>query len=73
VLRGDKVGLRARREDDIPVLRHELFNDVVTVSRSESRPWQPVSTTAKDRRLHVDEAGDEIVPFSVVELAGGQG
>ncbi|MFD7479004.1 N-acetyltransferase, partial [Streptomyces sp. NPDC059837] len=31
--KGSKVGLRARHEDDIPVLRTELYDDVVNGSR----------------------------------------
>ena len=34
MLRGDKIGLRARHEDDIPVLRTELYDDVVNSARS---------------------------------------
>ncbi|MEU8438398.1 GNAT family protein [Streptomyces sp. NPDC029216] len=71
MLRGDKVGLRARHEDDIPVLRAELYDDVVNASRSESRPWRPISPGAKDPRLVVDHEEQGHVPFSVVELDGG--
>ena len=35
MLKGEKVGLRARHEDDIPVLRAELYDDVVNASRAE--------------------------------------
>ncbi|WP_320779616.1 GNAT family protein [Streptomyces sp. CRN 30] len=71
MLRGDRVGLRARHEDDIPVLRAELFNDVVNASRAEGGPWRPVSPDAKDPRLVVDDKEQKHVPFSVVELTGG--
>ncbi|MFH0517590.1 GNAT family N-acetyltransferase [Streptomyces sp. M41] len=73
MLRGAKVGLRARH-DDIPVLRTELYDDVVNSSRAESGPWRPVSPGAKDPRLVVDDVDDKEqahVPFSVVELGGG--
>ncbi|MFC9296852.1 GNAT family N-acetyltransferase [Streptomyces sp. NPDC057011] len=71
MLRGSKVGLRARYEDDIPILRAELYDDVVNSSRAESRPWRPISPGSKDSRLVVDETEHGHVPFSVVELAGG--
>ncbi|MEV7785749.1 GNAT family protein [Streptomyces sp. NPDC088106] len=71
MLRGAKVGLRARYEDDIPVLRAELYDDVVNSSRAEGGPWRPVTPGAKDPRLVVDDKEQGHVPFSVVELAGG--
>lgn len=71
MLRGSKVGLRARHEEDIPILRAELFNDVVNASRAEGGPWRPVSPSSKDPRLVADDPKEETVPFSVVELEGG--
>ncbi|MHC3469164.1 GNAT family N-acetyltransferase [Streptomyces sp. 7R007] len=71
MLRGGTVGLRARHEDDIPVLRAELYDDVVNSSRAEGGPWRPVSPGAKDPRLVGDDDNERVVPFSVVELAGG--
>ncbi|MFJ6760966.1 GNAT family N-acetyltransferase [Streptomyces sp. NPDC091273] len=71
MLRGSKVGLRARHEDDIPILRAELYDDVVNASRAESRPWRPITPGSKDSRLVVDDKADGHVPFSVVELDGG--
>ncbi|MGW0876059.1 GNAT family N-acetyltransferase [Streptomyces sp. NPDC002740] len=71
MLRGNKVGLRARHEDDIPILRAELYDDVVNASRAESRPWRPITPGSKDSRLVVDDKEQGHVPFSVVELEGG--
>lgn len=71
MLKGSKIGLRARHEDDIPVLRAELYNDVVNASRAEGGPWRPVSPDSKDPRLVVDDKEQAHVPFSVVELEGG--
>ncbi|GAA3378295.1 GNAT family protein [Streptomyces racemochromogenes] len=71
MLRGAKVGLRARHEDDIPVLRTELYDDVVNGSRSEAGPWKPITPGSKDPRLVVDDTRDTSVQFSVVELEGG--
>ncbi|CAM5400370.1 GNAT family N-acetyltransferase [Streptomyces fumanus] len=70
MLKGDRVGLRARHEEDIPVLRAELYNDVVNASRAEGGPWRPVKPGAQDPRLVVDDSNHAVVPFSVVELAG---
>ncbi|MGX1887289.1 GNAT family N-acetyltransferase [Streptomyces sp. NPDC055287] len=71
MLRGSKVGLRARHEDDIPILRVELYDDVVNSSRAEGRPWRPITPGSKDSRLVVDDTEHGHVPFSVVELDGG--
>jgi RimJ/RimL family protein N-acetyltransferase len=71
MLIGSKVGLRARYEEDIPVLRTELYDDVVNGSRADGRPWRPISPGSKDPRLVVDDAEPRLVPFSVVELDGG--
>ncbi|MGW2719959.1 GNAT family N-acetyltransferase [Streptomyces sp. NPDC001492] len=70
MLRGSKVGLRARYEDDIPILRAELYDDVVNASRAESGPWRPVTPGSKDPRLFVDDTNERSVKFSVVELEG---
>lgn len=35
MLEGGKVGLRARHDEDIPILRAELYDDVVDSSRAE--------------------------------------
>ncbi|GGO40928.1 GNAT family N-acetyltransferase [Streptomyces lasiicapitis] len=71
MLRGGKVGLRARHMDDIPVLRTELYDDVVNGSRADGRPWRPITPGQEDSRLAVDDKEQSHVPFSVVELDGG--
>ncbi|MER7486579.1 GNAT family protein [Streptomyces sp. NPDC126497] len=71
MLRGDKVGLRARHEEDIPVLRTELHDDVANASRAEGGPWRPITPGSKDPRFVVDDKEQGRVPFSVVELEGG--
>ncbi|TGB15691.1 GNAT family protein [Streptomyces sp. MZ04] len=71
MLSGNKVGLRARHEDDIPILRAELYDDVVNGSRAEAGPWRPITPGSKDPRLVVDDTNQGSVPFSVVELEGG--
>ncbi|MET9464440.1 GNAT family protein [Streptomyces sp. NPDC006544] len=71
MLKGNKVGLRARHEDDVPILLAELYDDVVNSSRAESGPWRPITPGSKDPRLVVDDTVQGHVPFSVVELDGG--
>ncbi|MFF6995388.1 GNAT family N-acetyltransferase [Streptomyces sp. NPDC008313] len=71
MLKGDKVGLRARHETDIPILRTELYDDVVNASRAEAGPWRPTTPGSKDPRLVVDDKEQGSVPFSVVELDAG--
>ncbi|GAB2958404.1 GNAT family N-acetyltransferase [Streptomyces heilongjiangensis] len=70
MLKGTKVGLRARYEDDIPVLRTELYDDVANAARAEAGPWRPITPGSKDRRLVGDDENDAVVKFSVVELEG---
>jgi RimJ/RimL family protein N-acetyltransferase len=71
MLRGGKIGLRARHEDDIPVLQTELHDDVVNASRAEGGPWRPVTPGSKDSHFVVDDKEQRHVPFSAVELAEG--
>ncbi|HET6856324.1 MAG TPA: GNAT family protein [Streptomyces sp.] len=71
MLSGGKVGLRARHEEDLPILQTELYDDVVNYSRSEVRPWRPLTPGSKESRLQVDDQEEQHVPFSVVELDGG--
>ncbi|MDT0268927.1 GNAT family protein [Streptomyces sp. DSM 44915] len=71
MLRGNKVGLRARHQEDIPILRAELYDDVVNAARADGQPWRPITPGAPDPRLVVDDTAPGLVPFSVVELAGG--
>lgn len=70
MLKGSTVGLRARYDEDIPILRTELYDDVVNSSRAEGGPWRPITPGSKDPRLVVDDQAQGLVQFSVVELAG---
>lgn len=67
MMRGDKTGLRARREADVPVL-HALHDDVATRSREDSRPWRPIPPGSAHSPFAIGEPSDAAVPFSVVEL-----
>lgn len=70
MLRGEKVLLRARHEDDIPILHAELYNDVPTHSRSDSRPWRPVPLS--NSTYKVGDTPENRAYFSVVHLADDQ-
>jgi RimJ/RimL family protein N-acetyltransferase len=67
MLRGELVLLRARREDDVPVLHAELYDDVATRSRADSRSWRPLPVTV-DSPYAPRERSESTAAFSVVEL-----
>jgi RimJ/RimL family protein N-acetyltransferase len=69
MLRGDKIGLRARHETDVPVLQTELYDDVMTRSRADSRPWRPIAPGSAASPYTVSDPTDNAACFSVVQLA----
>lgn len=69
MLSGDKVFLRARHETDVPILHAELYNDVATRSRADSRPWRPISPGTPASPYAVTAPSDDAACFSVVELS----
>jgi RimJ/RimL family protein N-acetyltransferase len=69
MLRGELITLRARQEADLKVLHAELQDDVATRSRSDSRPWRPISPDIGTSPYGVAEAKDDVAIFSVVTLA----
>jgi RimJ/RimL family protein N-acetyltransferase len=71
MLRGQKIGLRARHEADVAVLHAELYDDVATRSRADSRAWRPVSPGSTASPYAVGEPRDDNAVFSVVDLADG--
>lgn len=70
MIRGDKVALRAQREDDVPILHQEIYEDVATRSRADGRPWVPLPVSRSP--IAVREPSDRVAFFSVVELASGE-
>ena len=68
MIRGDKVGLRARYEADVSILHAELYDDVVTRSHADSRPWRPISPGGAACPYQVGEPSDDAACFSVIEL-----
>ena len=69
VLTGDIVGLRARHHGDVPVLQSGLYDDVVTRSRADSRPWRPIPPDSVASPYAVRDPADEVAAFSVIELS----
>ncbi|MFC0547879.1 GNAT family N-acetyltransferase [Kutzneria chonburiensis] len=68
MIRGKKIGLRARQESDVPVLHSELYDDVATRSRADTRPWRPIPPGSDQSPFVVTGPSDEAACFSVVEL-----
>jgi RimJ/RimL family protein N-acetyltransferase len=71
MLRGEMTGLRARHDSDIPVLHAELYDDVETRVRADSRPWQPIPPGSGSPYV-VTGPDNNAACFSVVELATGE-
>lgn len=67
MLAGDRVVLRARLEADIPILMHELYDDVATRSTADTRPWVPIPANADDAPFSVSDLPPHVAAFSVVE------
>src|SRR6516164_3325042 len=64
-----KVGLRARDEADVAVLHAELYEDIATRTRADSRPWRPIPAGSGASPYAVAEPHDDVALVSVVELA----
>jgi len=69
MLRGAKVGLRARQDSDVMTLQSGLHDDVETWARSDGRPWRPISPKPDASPYRVREPVDAVEAFSVVVLA----
>ena len=72
MIRGEKTGLRARHESDVPLLHRELYDDVATRSRADSRPWRPLPQDSARSPFAVAEPSDGAACFSVVELESAE-
>nr|WP_296069512.1 GNAT family protein [uncultured Actinoplanes sp.] len=70
MLRGEKVGLRARIEPDVAVLQRELHDDALTFARASIRPWLPVSPGRPGAPFTVSDPDPGRTQFSIVSLAG---
>lgn len=72
MMRGEKVALRARIEGDAAVLHAELYEDVLMHSRSDGRPWRPISAASAGAPFGLSDPSDQVAVFSVVELVDGE-
>ncbi|WP_028799455.1 GNAT family N-acetyltransferase [Streptomyces sp. 142MFCol3.1] len=68
MMNGEKIGLRARHEADVPVLHTGLHEDVAVRSQSDTRPWQPIAQDSAASPFAVSEPSEKVAPFSVVAL-----
>lgn len=71
MIRGAKIGLRARQETDVPVLHAEFYEDVSAQARANPRPWVPIAAGSGHSPFAVQEPSDALAPFSVVDLESG--
>ena len=73
MLRGELTGLRARFPGDAEILHAELYEDVETRVRADSRPWVPIPAgPASPFWAAAGTSQDaDVAVFSVVELATG--
>jgi RimJ/RimL family protein N-acetyltransferase len=67
MLRGERVGLRAREEPDVAVLHAELYNDVDGAMRANGNSWRPVPS-GPGSPFAAGEPSDNAAQFSVVDL-----
>jgi RimJ/RimL family protein N-acetyltransferase len=72
MLRGTKAGLRARHATDVTILHTELYDDVATRSRADSRAWRPIPPDSSVSPYNADAPHDDAALFSVVELDSDQ-
>ena len=72
MLRVGKVGLRARDQADIAVLHAELYEDIATHMRADSRPWRPIPAGSSASPYAIGEPRDDLACFSAVELVSGE-
>lgn len=64
MLRGETIGLRARHQTDVSVLHTELYDDVATRSRADSRPWRPITPGSTASPYAVTDPTDDAACFS---------
>jgi RimJ/RimL family protein N-acetyltransferase len=72
MLIGERIGLRARHTEDVPILQSGLYDDVWTRSRADSRPWRPVPADSAASPYAVGDPADDVAAFSIVELGSQQ-
>jgi RimJ/RimL family protein N-acetyltransferase len=53
---------------DVPVLQAELYEDVATRMRADSRPWRPIPQGSPASPYVATEPADDAAVFSVIRL-----
>jgi RimJ/RimL family protein N-acetyltransferase len=69
MLRGSTIGLRARIDADVPILHAELYDDVATRVRADTRPWRPLPVGSPASPYAPADTDERVACFSVVRLA----
>jgi RimJ/RimL family protein N-acetyltransferase len=72
LLRGAHVALRARHPEDVPLLHTDLYDDIVTRSRGDSRPWRPLPPDPALSPYAVSGVSQDAALFSVIAVADGE-
>ncbi|WP_330333682.1 GNAT family N-acetyltransferase [Streptomyces sp. NBC_00536] len=72
MIKGHLAGLRARHPDDVAVLHAELYEDVPTRARADSRPWRALPVSGGHSPYEPAAPSDGADCFSVVDLATGE-
>jgi RimJ/RimL family protein N-acetyltransferase len=72
MLADDIIGLRARVDADSEVLHAELYNDVSTRIRGDSRPWVPIPVGSPTSPFAMTAGDESTALFSILELASGE-
>jgi RimJ/RimL family protein N-acetyltransferase len=70
-LSGERVALRARHAEDVPILQAQLYDDVATRSRADTRPWRPLPRDPAVSPYGVDSTIEDAAFFSVVSTTDG--
>jgi RimJ/RimL family protein N-acetyltransferase len=67
-LSGRHVALRARHADDVPILQAQLYDDLPTRARADSRPWRPIPPDSEHSPYAVTGVSDDAASFSIVSV-----
>jgi len=71
-LSSENVALRARSAEDVPILQAQLYEDVVTRSYGDTRPWRPIPPDPSLSPYVITEVSDDVAFFSVVTVDQGE-
>ena len=72
MLDGATVELRSRIESDVAVLHTELYDDVATRMRGDSRPWLPLAADSPHSPFRIGDPREDVALFSVIERTSSE-